>query len=126
MKVQQLKTSQAAPAEVSYDFLYDGYWYFYDEDMTRAFAFSFEKNDDDAELAYFNTENVNGLDAKYLHDEADYAISGDTLTIDDMPKELEDLELKFTIEDGKLLYGNAELEHHDDLSLEYPYDHWNS
>ncbi len=117
-------TETTTEAKNPYPFLYQGYWYFYNDEATSAIAIQFS-GDDDVNIAYFDEYNVMGEDPKYFKGDADYKIIDGKIVIDDLP-DVAGIESFILDIDGETLkYGETELEHFDDLSLEHAYNHFN-
>lgn len=108
-----------------YTFLQKGAWYYYDEKNREAFAFEFT-DEDDVRITYFNTENIDGEDAKYVSGNADYSIQDSVIVIDDIPSNIAKDGFVFGIKDNELYSKeNQKLEAKDKVSLQYAYDHFN-
>ena len=112
----------AAP---DYAFLKEGAWYYYDEANREAYAFEFI-DEDDVRITYFNTENIDGEDAKYVSANADYSIQDRVIVIEDIPRNIDKDSFVIGIKDTVLYTKeNDKLEAKDKVSLQYAYDHFN-
>lgn len=116
---------ESTEARVDLSFANKGYWYVYDEDSKTAYAISFSGKNK-VKLAYFNRENVEGDDAKYYSGDATYSVAGDTVTISGLPSDasLKTIELK--VKDSKFFYKDVEVKNNDKLTIDIPFEHYNS
>ncbi len=118
-------TASTTAAVADYSFLTKNVWYYFDEEKRCAWAFKFD-GDDDVAITYFNSDNIDGEDAKTSSGEGDYDIMDGKLTVDDIPSVIEADSFTFII-DGKELKdekGNK-LETNDKVSLDFAYRHFN-
>lgn len=108
-------------------FLYDGYWYIFDDDKVSAYAIKFEENGN-AKISYFNTDNVMGGDAKYLKNgSADYKINGKKINVSNLPAGCGDEGLELELKsDNTVYFLGVQAQHKKDLKLDYPFNYFNS
>lgn len=122
---EELTTEAPTMNSKEYDYLKDSVWYLYDDDELTAYAFRFTGRDR-VEIAYFNSDNTQGLDAKYYSTSADYEIKeleGDVVVqIADPIHENE--EFMFTIQNKTLCFGKKKLEKQNKISLDAILDHF--
>ncbi len=123
--VTDAAATEATTADNTPAFIKEGCWYFYEEEDKMAYAFLFG-NDGKADIAFFNRDNVEGDDAKYFEGDATYTIDGSTLTVSNIPSAVGMSSFALTIDGSSLLYNGIKLEKQDKLSLDYPFEHFNS
>lgn len=112
-----VKTSEKGNTAEVPKFVQGKYWYLYDDDKLTVYVFEFDKNNQ-VNLAYFNKENVEGLDAEYTKGFSVYSYSDGKITVKDLPDEFPISSFSFEIKDGKVMQGKTELEAMDSLSLD--------
>lgn len=116
--------AQTTEPSVDITFAKKGYWYLYDEDSRVAYAFAFEGTSK-VKLAYFNTDNINGEDAKFYTGDATFSVKDDKLIINNLPSDSVMNVVELTVKDSKLYFNNRELENKEELSLDIPFEHFN-
>lgn len=111
-----------ATTEEALPFIKGGYWYFFDDVKKECYAISFEGSGK-ATVAYFDSDNIEGGDAKYFKGKADYAINGEEVAV---TINISGMNTKILLEAKEnALYGNKQaLTHYDKLSLEYAVSHF--
>lgn len=123
---QESTTEEFTISREVYDAVKTGVWYLYDEKAKTAYAFDFTGKDR-VEIAYFDKNNAEGLDAKYFTTSEDYEINdveGEIII------ELEDpindnVSFMFTVRDGKIRYGRDVLPNEKEVSLDTVFNHFN-
>ena len=110
-------------ADVS--FAKNGYWYLFDADKKVAYAFAFS-GDSKVSLAYFDNANIEGEDAQYFTGDAAYSVKDNKLIIKDIPSAVGIKTIELTIGDNSLTYNGTALEKADELTLDIPFEHFNS
>lgn len=96
-----------------------GWWYYFDVQNKECYAFCF-KDDMNMDLAFFNSENIDGGDAKYYKGTSTYTIDDGVVQLRYLPDALtiKSFDLKF--KGNKLFFKDDKLANHEDLSLDYP------
>lgn len=124
-------TQQSTTAEVTsvttadYSFIKKGVWYYFDDTKREAYAFKFD-GDDDVDITYYNSDNVDGNDTQTASGEADYTIANGMISIDDIPSNLDANSFTFTIDGNSVKDDSGKaLEKKDKARLEYAFDHFN-
>lgn len=119
-------TAQSTTEKKSYPFLKKNVWYIYDDEKVVAYGFRFD-DDDTVTVAYFIEDNLNGEDAKYAKNKADYKVEGDTVVITGLPDSYNTSGFNLKISGESLLDENGnKLDKQGELKLEYPFDHFNA
>jgi hypothetical protein len=103
--------------EDKYPFIRNGVWYLVDEKNEECYAFSFKKNNS-ADIAYFNTENIEGLDAQYFKGDAKYKIGDNKIVLSNLPEEFTKKSITFEIKDNSILFEGKKIKHYDKISLD--------
>lgn len=97
----------------------DEWWYYFDIQNREAYAFRFSK-DMNVDIAFFNSSNIDGEDAKYFNGNSTYSIENGKVVMKYLPDALKIKNFELTIKDNKLFFEDDKLAPHDDLSLDYP------
>ena len=98
-------------------------WILYNKDDNSCYAFLI-KEDKNVDLAYFNTETLDGLDAQYSTGYSVYTVSNNKLMIKEMPDNFPVSSFTFDIKDDKLFYNGTELKSYDEISLKNALKHY--
>ncbi|MBQ3904967.1 MAG: hypothetical protein II744_08325 [Eubacterium sp.] len=119
-------TVEATVSAEDYEAVKTGVWYLFDDDARTAYAFEFTGKDR-VEIAYFDSNNADGLDAKYFTTSEDYEIKsleGETvIELADPINESE--EFMFTVQKGKVCFGKEKLRNEKEVSLDIVFNHFN-
>lgn len=108
-----------------YSAIQKGAWYLYNEDDNTAYAFKFDKSK--VKIAYFDSENTDGLDTKFFTSNEKYEVNEvEGEIIIQVPDPMnENEEFNFTLKKGKVYYGKKALENRSKISLEAAFNHFN-
>lgn len=111
-------TEQDISAQV--DFLVKGeWWYYFDIQARECYAFKFDE-DMNMQVAFFNSDNIDGEDAQYFTGTSTYTIVGNNIELRYLPDALTKKSFDLTIKGNKLFNVDDKMAQHDDLSLDYP------
>lgn len=132
-QTKEEQTSEAVSEEATVpaeavDYLKNGVWYLYLEDTQEAYAFTFTGKDR-VEVAYFSSDNTQGLDSKYSTTSQDYEINnveGTVIVETAVPFKDGSETYMFTLQGDKLCYGKDELPNEKEVSLETVFNHFNA
>ncbi len=121
--------SESTTEAVSADnnaFVRKGVWFYFDENNREAYAFDFTTDDDDVTITYYNTENIDGEDAKPTIGDGDWKIVDGKLIVDDISSNIDKGSFTFEIKGNDIIASDgSKLENKDKASLGYAYNHFN-
>ncbi len=100
-----------------YAFIKKGCWYLADKDNEVCYAIAFRK-EGKADIAYFNSDNIEGFDAQYSKGDAVYNIDGKKITLSKFPSVTGLKSLELEIEGNAILYKGKELKNFDKMNLD--------
>ena len=100
-----------------YAFIKKGCWYLADKDSEVCYAIAFRK-EGKADIAYFNSDNIEGFDAQYSKGDAVYNIDGKKITLSKLPSVTGLKSLELEIEGNAILYKGKELKNFDKMNLD--------
>ena len=101
-----------------YPFIRNGVWYLADKDKEVCYAFALKKNGK-ADVAFFNSDNIEGFDAQYFTGDAKYQIKGKKIVFSKLPKGMELNSIQFDIADKSVKYKGKKLKNYKKISLDY-------
>ena len=110
------KTTQATTKDL-YPFIRNGVWYLVDTKNEVCYAFDLKKNGK-ADVAYFNSENIEGFDAQYFKGDAKYTIKGKKIVFSKLPGGMGIKSVEFEIADKTLKYKGKKLKNYKNISLD--------
>ena len=109
-------TTQSTTADDT-AFIKDGVWYLADIENEECLAIAFGK-DGDADVAYFNAENIEGFDAQYYKGDASYDVRTNKIIFSKLPKVTGMANLELEISGKTIKYKGKELKHFKEISLD--------
>ena len=116
-KTTTKKTTQATTADKN-AFIRNGVWYLADIDNETCIAFDFGKNGK-ADIAFFNSDNIEGFDAQYFKGDGVYEIRKDKIIFSKLPKATGMKSIELKIKNNKLYYNGKKLKNYKKISLDY-------
>ncbi len=113
------ETSSLAQTQASdpYPFIRQGCWYLADGDRDVCYAFVFHKNGS-ADVAYFNSENIEGFDAQYSKGTAKYVINGNIIVFAKLPSTMDIKKIELEIKGNSIEYKGDKLKKFKKISLD--------
>ena len=99
-----------------YPFIRQGCWYLADSDREVCYAFVFHKNGN-ADLAYFNSKNIEGLDPQYFKGDAKYEIKGNKIVFASLPSTMDIKKIELEIKENSIEYKGDKLRSFNKISL---------
>ena len=116
-KTTTKKTTQSTTQDKN-AFIRKGVWYLADIDNETCIAFAFGKNGK-ADIAFFNSDNIEGFDAQYFKGDGVYEIRKDKIIFSKLPKATGMKSIELKIKNNKLYYGSKKLKNYKKISLDY-------
>ena len=114
------KTTQNAAKTTTADknaFIRKGVWYLADADNEVCYAFSFKKNGA-VDIAYFNSDNIEGFDAQYFKGTGSYDTRKGTIIFSKLPEVCGKTNLELVIKGSDIYYNSKKLKHYSTISLD--------
>ncbi len=125
-KTEELTSEATTEAKPDYSFLQSGVWYLYNDDEKTAYAFEFT-SDSKVDVSYFDSNNTQGLDAKYSTESENYTVNvveGETiLELADPVNRNESF--MFTLKKNAVYFGKEKLASEKEVSLDLVFSHFN-
>ena len=100
-----------------YAFIRNGAWFLADIDNEECIAIAFDKNGD-ADVAFFNSDNIEGFDAQYFKGDASYDIRKNKIIFSKLPSATGRANLELEIKENDILYNGKKLRHFDKINLD--------
>ena len=100
-----------------YPFIRSGAWYIANEDNEDCVAIAFSKNGN-ADIAYFNSDNIEGFDAQYFKGDSSYDIRKNKIIFSNIPEVTGIANLELEIKDSDIYYKGKKLRHFDKINLD--------
>ena len=110
------KTTQSTTKD-KYPFIRNGVWYLADKKNEVCYAFALKKNGK-ADVAYFDSDNIEGFDAQYFKGDAKYKIKGNKIVFSKLPKTMEIKSIEFEISKNTIKYNGKKLKNYKKISLD--------
>ena len=99
-------------------FIRKGVWYLADIDEETCIAFDFGKNGK-ADIAFFNSDNIEGFDAQYFKGDGKYEIKKNKIIFSKLPKATGMKSIELKIKNNKIYYDGKKLKNYKKISLDY-------
>jgi len=109
-------TTQSTTAD-EYAFLKNGAWYLVDKDNEECLAIIFKGNGD-ADIAFFNSDNIEGFDAQYAKGYGSYDIRKNRIIFSKLPSVTGIANLELEISGKAVKYKGKELKQFKEISLD--------
>jgi len=109
-------TTQTTTAD-EYAFIRSGAWYLADAENEDCIAITFKKNGD-ADVAYFNSDNIEGFDAQYYKGSGSYDIRKNKIIFSKFPEITGKTNCEFEIKGNDIYFSGKKLKHFDKVSLD--------
>lgn len=100
-----------------YPFIRSGAWYLADTENETCIAIAFSKNGK-ADIAYFNSDNIEGLDAQYFKGDGSFDIRKDKIIFSKLPEATGMVDREFEIKGKDIYYKGKKLRHFDKINLD--------
>ena len=110
------KTTQATTAD-KYAFIREGVWYLADADNEDCLAIKFKKGGE-ADIAYFNSDNIEGFDAQYFKGTGSYDTRKGTIIFSKLPEVCGKTNLELVIKGSDIYCNSKKLKHYSTISLD--------
>ena len=119
--VTQTTTETTAPTTADssdeFAFIKVGCWYLPDSKKEVCYAVKF--NDyGNADVAFFNADNLQGFDAKYYEGDAKYTIVGNRIVIENLPSSTGITRVQLDVKGKDIKYNGSKLKNFSDMNLE--------
>ncbi|MBQ9530517.1 MAG: hypothetical protein IJR70_00445 [Eubacterium sp.] len=103
--------------EEEYSFIRKGCWYLADKDKNVCYAFSFKKSGK-SDVAYFNSDNIEGFDAQYSKGYAVYEIRDNKIILTKLSDVTGLKRLELEIKGNSILYNGKKLKNYSKINLD--------
>ena len=110
------KTTQSTTKD-KYPFIKNGVWYLADKKNEVCYAFDLKKNGK-ADVAFFDSDNIEGFDAQYFKGDAKYKIKGKKIIFSKLPKTMGIKSIEFEISKNTVKYNGKKLKNYKKISLD--------
>ena len=110
------KTTKATTADKN-AFIRKGAWYLADTDNETCYALAFKKSGA-VDIAYFNSDNIEGFDAQYFKGDAKYQIKGKKIIISSLPEAAQISSIELEISGKSVKYRGKALKNYKEISLD--------
>ena len=110
------KTTKATTADKN-AFIRKGVWYLVDEEKEECIAIAFKKNGK-ADVAFFNSDNIEGFDAQYFKGTGSYDTRKGTIIFSKLPEVCGKTNLELVIKGSDIYYNSKKLKHYSTISLD--------
>ncbi|MBR3737298.1 MAG: hypothetical protein IKN26_01035 [Eubacterium sp.] len=110
-------TKKETTTEDKYPFIRNGVWYLADIDEETCLAIDFKKNGK-ADIAFFNSDNIEGFDAQYFKGDAKYTIGKNKIVFSKLPEATGYKKLELSIKKEKLYFSGKKLKNYKKISLD--------
>ena len=98
-------------------FIKKGCWYYADKENEICFAFAFNDNNN-ADVAMFGSDNIEGFDAQYFKGDAKYEISQNKIIFKKLPASMGVKSIELEITENSIKYNSEKLKNFDEISLD--------